>query len=128
MKLFIIGGRRAPQEDGIIFETEVDGNIWALEKNVEKFMWQKNGEYQFYKNFESAVDAINHFNAWNEGKEEKHKPLDDLIMESLELLEIQGRPGNYDLGEYMRGMYNGMELIIANMQEREPVFKPPKEK
>jgi len=45
------------------------------------------------------------------------------LEKAKELLEIQGASGNWDYCEYMRGMYNGMELIIAILEEREPVYR-----
>lgn len=53
--------------------------------------------------------------------------MDELIKKRLaqshELLVAQGRKGNWDYDGYMHGMYNGMELIIAAMEERDPVFR-----
>lgn len=40
-----------------------------------------------------------------------------------ELLKIQGSEGNWDYDPYMHGMYNGMELIMATIENREPNFK-----
>lgn len=36
---------------------------------------------------------------------------------------IQGSKGNWDYDPYMHGMFNGIELAMAIMQDREPVFK-----
>lgn len=41
---------------------------------------------------------------------------------SREMLDIQGQKGNYDYDEYMLGLYNGMEYIIALFETREPNF------
>lgn len=41
---------------------------------------------------------------------------------SKEMLEIQGQKGNYDYDEYMLGLYNGMEYIIALFETREPNY------
>lgn len=41
---------------------------------------------------------------------------------SKEMLDIQGQKGNYDYDEYMLGVYNGMEYIIALFETREPNF------
>lgn len=35
----------------------------------------------------------------------------------------QGQKGTWDSDEYMRGLYNGLELALAQMEEREPNFK-----
>jgi hypothetical protein len=40
-----------------------------------------------------------------------------------ELLSIQGADGNWNSSEYMRGMYNGMECIIATLEHRDPVYR-----
>jgi hypothetical protein len=40
-----------------------------------------------------------------------------------ELLKMQGQHGNFDYCEYMRGMYNGMELCVAILEERDPIYK-----
>lgn len=38
-------------------------------------------------------------------------------------LEIQGREGNWNYDSYMFGLYNGMECIIAAMENREPAYR-----
>jgi hypothetical protein len=45
------------------------------------------------------------------------------IKELQSLVEIQGEDGNWDHNDYMRGMYNGMELMLAIAEEREPEFR-----
>ena len=41
---------------------------------------------------------------------------------SKEMLDIQGQKGNYDYDEYMLGLYNGMEYIIALFETRDPNY------
>ncbi len=45
-----------------------------------------------------------------------------------EMVEFQGRVGNWNYDPYMHGMYNGMEFMIAMLEDREPVFKSTPEK
>ena len=45
-----------------------------------------------------------------------------------DLLRIQGYNGNWNYDPYMQGMYNGMEVVIAILEDREPVFKSAPEK
>ena len=45
------------------------------------------------------------------------------ISELKNLLEIQGQDGNWNADDYMQGMYNGMELVMAVIEDREPVFR-----
>lgn len=48
----------------------------------------------------------------------------DKKMEAVnDLLKIQGLNGNWNHDEYMQGMYNGMELIICTLEDRDPVYK-----
>jgi hypothetical protein len=37
--------------------------------------------------------------------------------------DIQGDHGNWNYDEYMRGMYNGMELMLSTMENRVPEFR-----
>lgn len=61
--------------------------------------------------------------------EEEHKELKKQLEEweyhlkcSKEILDIQAQKGNYDYDEYMLGLYNGMEYIIALFEKREPDY------
>ena len=36
-----------------------------------------------------------------------------------EMLELQGRDGNYNYDSYMLGLYNGMEYIVSLLEVRE---------
>lgn len=48
----------------------------------------------------------------------------DAVLKLKELRDIQGKKGNYDYDEYMRGLYNGLELALSLMEgEREPQYK-----
>lgn len=55
------------------------------------------------------------------------EPIQTIKSSTLETLrehvESQGLPGNWDRNEYMRGAYNGMELMLATLENRKPVFK-----
>ena len=35
-----------------------------------------------------------------------------------EMLELQGRDGNYNYDSYMLGLYNGMEYIVSLLEVR----------
>jgi hypothetical protein len=50
--------------------------------------------------------------------------MDNVQLEAMrEALKIQGYHGNWNYDEYMHGMYNGMELMMAIAENREPDFK-----
>ena len=50
----------------------------------------------------------------------------DIIRRMNEIKGIQGQEGNWDCDEYMRGMFNGMEILMATYENRDPNFKEPK--
>lgn len=52
-------------------------------------------------------------------EQRKEKELIDGIKRCRELLEIQSHSVT---DEYMKGLYNGMELIISVLEHREPVY------
>lgn len=41
----------------------------------------------------------------------------------LNLREIQGSDGNWNYDPYMQGLYNGIELSLSVIEDREPIFK-----
>jgi len=46
------------------------------------------------------------------------------ITKSLkDLLAVQGQNGNWNHDDYMCGMYNGMELMVATIENREPEYR-----
>lgn len=49
--------------------------------------------------------------------------VEERIKQLKQITEVQGNKGNFDYSEYMWGMYNGMELALAIMEDREPVYK-----
>lgn len=54
--------------------------------------------------------------------------MDKEMIEKLNsLLSVQGADGNWNYNQYMRGMYNGMELMMAVIEGREPVYKDSEE-
>jgi len=40
-----------------------------------------------------------------------------------DLVRVQGNDGNWNYDNYMLGMYNGMELCLSILEQREPIFK-----
>lgn len=48
------------------------------------------------------------------------------IKKARSLVKTQGTDGNWNYDSYMLGMYNGMELILAVMENREPVYRDKK--
>jgi hypothetical protein len=56
------------------------------------------------------------------------QPEPEPVAKMKELLEVQGRDGNWNLDPYMQGMYNGMELMVALAEGRDPVFRKTPEK
>lgn len=40
-----------------------------------------------------------------------------------ELRDIQGRKGNWNMNDYMCGLFNGLELAVATLENREPDYR-----
>ena len=56
------------------------------------------------------------------------QPEQELVVKLKELLEVQGRDGTWNYDPYFHGMYNGMEVMLAVLENREPVFRGAPEK
>lgn len=53
----------------------------------------------------------------------KYSDFEKLLKDCNSVLMVQGFNGNWDMNEYMRGMFNGMEFIVSILEEREPKYK-----
>lgn len=40
-----------------------------------------------------------------------------------EMLNVQGRDGNWNYDDYMLGMYNGMEYMMSILENRQPNYR-----
>lgn len=50
--------------------------------------------------------------------------MDNKLIETMnEMLKVQGNDGNWNYSDYMHGMYNGMEYMVALVENREPIFR-----
>ena len=45
------------------------------------------------------------------------------LINAKEMLNLQGHDGNYNYDNYMLGLYNGMEYVIALFEKRNPIYK-----
>lgn len=55
------------------------------------------------------------------------KQLKAIIQKIQNCKDIQGQHGNWDHDAYMFGMYNGIELCLATLEERDTEFKTKEE-
>jgi hypothetical protein len=53
----------------------------------------------------------------------KTQPKPEPVVKLKELLEVQGRNGTWNYDPYFHGMYSGMEVMLAVLEDREPVFR-----
>ena len=83
---------------------------------------------------QDALDALNNFDKGNHGmrwqvpiikalRARLAQPEQELVVKLKELLEVQGRDGTWNYDPYFHGMYNGMEVMLAVLENREPVFR-----
>ena len=49
------------------------------------------------------------------------------LINAKEMLNLQGHDGNYNYDNYMLGLYNGMEYVIALFEKRNPIYKDGKD-
>jgi hypothetical protein len=54
-------------------------------------------------------------------RKQRYIPMDKRIQSIAETLEIQSESAVDD--PYMIGLYNGLELALATLEQREPVFR-----
>lgn len=47
----------------------------------------------------------------------------DKLEKIREAMKVQGSNGNWNYDPYMNGMYNGMELIVAILEGRDPEYR-----
>ena len=83
---------------------------------------------------QDALDALNNFDKGNHGmrwqvplikalRARLAQPEQELVVKLKELLEVQGRDGTWNYDPYFHGMYNGIEVMLAVLENREPVFR-----
>ena len=106
-----------------------------LEQKPVVWMYQdkSTNEVRFQKHMRDFVDHGQTYETPLYANEWVKEPLDKImpipqpepqpVAKMKELLEVQGRDGNWNLDPYMQGMYNGMELIVALAEGRDPVFR-----
>ena len=51
------------------------------------------------------------------------KTLEERVEDLKSITKVQCAEGNFDHGEYMRGLANGLILALSVMEGSEPVFK-----
>ena len=58
-----------------------------------------------------------------DGKLIAPQPEPEPVAKMREMLEVQGRDGTWNYSPYLRGIYNGMEFMLALVEDREPVYR-----
>lgn len=105
-------------------------DVMKFSKTFDEFIKQYSffDKQQIYTNGSKLIQVFR-IKQWEEHKEKENQELKKQLKEwkhhlkcSKEMLDIQGQKGNYDYDEYMLGLYNGMEYIIALFETREPNF------
>ena len=89
----------------IEYKSKVDG-VWC---STDGSNWEVDYEYRVKP--ESKYQSNICVHAW-------------YITGLKHLVEAQGQRGVWSSDDYMRGLYNGLELALAQAEERAPNFKP----
>ena len=58
----------------------------------------------------------------------QREPKPEPVVKLKEMLEVQGRDGTWNYDPYFHGMYNGMEVMLAVLENRELVLRGAPEK
>ncbi|MBD8004548.1 hypothetical protein [Bacillus norwichensis] len=56
-------------------------------------------------------------------RKSRYVPLEKRVVHVAEILDIQANEPNTQHDPYMTGIYNGLEMALATMEQREPVLK-----
>lgn len=101
--------------------------IWATEIKAAR---KRLGESQnkFAERFKVAVNTVSR---WETGTYDPSPEVmwwllhegNDQLAKLRDLVKIQGMNGTWNYDSYMRGMYNGMELMLACLEGREPNYR-----
>lgn len=75
-----------------------------LQRELRKTSQEAREMEQAYKDVEQAI-------------------ISDKIVSINEMRDVQGEPGNYDVSDYMTGLFNGLELASATLERREPNYR-----
>lgn len=105
------GISKPTDEEMLALTGEFDGNKWA-----EMFVRCKppTDKDTMRGWFANAIMA-----GYDHAKREDRKKLKSM----QDCLNIQGSSGNWNVNEYMLGMFNGMEHMMAIAEDREPQFR-----
>lgn len=101
-------------------EINVLGNCYGENARCIDLLIKENQELK--QKYENAVADYETTMAEKEQLKKQLKEWENHLKCSKEMLDIQGQKGNYDYDEYMLGLYNGMEYIIALFETREPNY------
>ena len=96
------------------------GNYYGENARCIDLLIKENQELK--QKYENAVADYETTMAEKEQLKKQLKEWENHLKCSKEMLDIQGQKGNYDYDEYMLGLYNGMEYIIALFETREPNY------
>lgn len=89
---------------------------WKASNTVNKIDWLK-GMYECKKaEIEQLEQQI-------EQQAAEIAKKDRMIGDLTNIRDIQGQKGNYDQCEYMRGLFNGLEMALSIFTQTEPQFK-----
>ena len=91
------------------------------------YVGDKNAVNEVIGYYDGLKQGIEELQQENQKLKKQLKEWENHLKCSKEMLDIQGQKGNYDYDEYMLGLYNGMEYIIALFETREPIYKSGKD-
>lgn len=92
-------------------------------RQLKKQLEERPKEYVFVGNAQNKTrDFIDQIVKENQELKKQLEEWEHHLKCSKGMLDIQGQKGNYDYDEYMLGLNNGMECIIALFETRDPNY------
>lgn len=96
--------------------------VYINKHNNEPFLLDDEEEKAYYIKSEELNEYTEQLEYQNNELNKQLEEWEHHLKCSKKMLYIQGQKGNYDYDEYMLGIYNGMEYIIALFETREPNY------
>ena len=116
--------------DKVLSEKEIDDLLkenQQLKEQLNKYTDPKDLTLMFMYCDEKAKDKIKCLEQENQKLKKQLEEWEQYLINAKEMLNLQGHDGNYNYDNYMLGLYNGMEYVIALFEKRNPIYKDGKD-
>lgn len=99
-----------------------DNEKYKWEKLLDDLNYEREDYRPYKKGYILSQQRIEELQQENQKLKKQIEEWEHHLKCSKEMLDLQGEDGNYNYDNYMLGLYNGMEYIIALFETREPNY------